>query len=250
MITKKQLEDLSKFYGIDELTVFREYLQLIFLNYLYQQKEANSIYFKGGTAIRLFFDSPRFSEDLDFSTSFNKKEIKRIVEKTEESIQREMTDLHIFSVYSGRGTERFRIKYQPKEYKYPLTVRLDFHRMEKIGKTAVLNLTTKFPIIIFPVVSCLSGDEILAEKIQALLARSKGRDFFDVWYLLEKGVFTEKSFDREQLLKKIKQYPQNKLNRDLAQFLPKDKRSIIAVLKTRLEKQLQEVGSNSYRFRT
>lgn len=33
----------------------------------YQEKEAEAILFKGGTALRLIYQSPRFSEDLDFS---------------------------------------------------------------------------------------------------------------------------------------------------------------------------------------
>jgi len=64
MITQNQLKSLSKTYQMDGFTIFREYLQLVFLSYLYRERKSNRIYFKGGTAIRLLFDSPRFSEDL------------------------------------------------------------------------------------------------------------------------------------------------------------------------------------------
>ena len=39
MITKKQIEDLSKHFQIDEFTIMREYLQILFLTYLYGEKE-------------------------------------------------------------------------------------------------------------------------------------------------------------------------------------------------------------------
>ena len=69
MITTDQIKDLSIIFQMDEYSIFREYLQLVFLSYLYQEKEASKIIFKGGTALRLLFGSPRFSEDLDFSTN-------------------------------------------------------------------------------------------------------------------------------------------------------------------------------------
>ncbi len=235
MISQKQIDSLSKFYHIDSFTIRREYLQLVFLSYLYQKKEAKYIYFKGGTAIRLLFDSSRFSEDLDFSTTYNKKEIKNIVKQIEKSIQQEIPELQILPLYSGKKTERFRIKYDSDESKYPLVVRLDFHQVGKVGKIAISPLLTKFPIVVFPLVSHLSKEEILKEKINALITRGKGRDFFDVWYLLEKGVIPAGKIDKKTVLKKIKQYPQTSLNRDLSQFLPKPQRQIISMLKLRLE---------------
>jgi len=237
MITQEQIESLSKLYYIDSFTIKREYLQLVFLSHLYQRKEAKHIYFKGGTAIRLLFESPRFSEDLDFSTTYNKKEIKKIVKDIEKSIQQEIPKLQILSLYSGKETERFRIKYQPDKNKYPLTVRLDFHQVKKVGKIAISPLLTKFPIVIFPLISHLSAEAILEEKINALATRGKGRDFFDVWYLLEKGTPHPKKIDREKILKKIKQLSPSNLNRDLAQFLPKSQRQIVGLLKERLEER-------------
>ena len=47
MITKDQIKNLSKTFQIDEFSIFREYLQLVFLSYLYQEKYANKIFFKG-----------------------------------------------------------------------------------------------------------------------------------------------------------------------------------------------------------
>ena len=132
--------------------------------------------------------------------------------------------------------ERFRIKYQSDGIKYPLVVRLDFHRIKRVGKIVVSPLLTKFPVVIFPLVSHLAEEDILAEKINALITRAKGRDFFDVWYLLEKGVNPAKKIDKKAVLNKIKNCSQASLNRDLSQFLPKSQRKIIGMLKERLEK--------------
>jgi len=236
MITEHQIDSLSRFYAIDNITIMREYLQLIFLSYLYQKDEGEAIYFKGGTAIRLLFGSPRFSEDLDFSTIIKKQQIKEIVSQLEKSIQQEIAEFRIVLLYSGKETSRFRIKYQSSDYKYPLIVRLDFHHVRKVGKTIVSPLITRFPIIIFPLVSHLSAEEILFEKIQALISRGKGRDYFDVWYLLEKGFVPKKNFNRKTLLRKISQCSYTRLNLDLASFLPKPQRKLTGMLKERLRK--------------
>ena len=234
MITGKQVEELSKLYQIDEFTIRREYLQLVFLSYLYQIKEAKNIYFKGGTAVRLLFGSARFSEDLDFSTTYSKIQIRKIIKEVERSINQEIPGLQIFLLYSGKEGERFRIKYQADESKYPLVIRLDFHQVKRIGKTAISPLLTKFPIVIFPLISHLDQKEILSEKIRALITRGKGRDFFDVWYLLEKGVVPAGKINKKIVVNKIKKHSQARLNRDLSQFLPKPQRMIIGMLKMKL----------------
>ena len=68
MLDKETAQDLSKKLNIDLFTIYREYLQLLFLKYFYNQKETDKVYFKGGTALRFLFGSFRFSEDLDFTT--------------------------------------------------------------------------------------------------------------------------------------------------------------------------------------
>lgn len=235
MMTQEQISELAKYFQIDNFTIVREYLQLLFLHCLYQDNEATKIFFKGGTAIRLLFLSARFSEDLDFSTMLSKEEVTRIVKRTEELMQRELPEVKIVFLYSGNEGLRFRIKYESTDFKYPQIVRLDFNMVKKVGKSVVLPITTKFPIIIFSLVNCLSLENIFSEKIMALNSRGKGRDFYDVWFLLQKKVFLDKKLITKKLLAKIKAYPQNKLERDLAPFLPKSQRKIIPILKGELE---------------
>jgi predicted nucleotidyltransferase component of viral defense system len=58
---------LAKKYRINETVRFLEYLQLVFLQKLYQKTISQNIFFRGGTAIHLIYLAPCFSEDLDFS---------------------------------------------------------------------------------------------------------------------------------------------------------------------------------------
>jgi predicted nucleotidyltransferase component of viral defense system len=68
MIETETLENIAK---KEQTAVFpniiREYIQHLFLTELYQLSGSEKLLFKGGTALRIVYHSPRFSEDLDFS---------------------------------------------------------------------------------------------------------------------------------------------------------------------------------------
>lgn len=252
MITQAQIKELTRDFKIDEFTVFREYLQLIFLNYLYQNKKAEKIYFKGGTAIHFFLNSPRFSEDLDFSTKYAREEIKKIIQEVQKELKRELPEAEISLLYQGRDSIRFRLKYKPANFRYPFNIRVDFTEKETPKEIVTSPLLTKFPIVFFPLIPHLSKEEILAEKIRAFLTRAKGRDLFDLWFLLKKGLIVDfslaeeklkgvkKKFDRGELLEKIKNYSLKNLEADLTKFLPAPQRKIVAMLKDLLLGELSQ----------
>lgn len=239
MITQNQIQDLSDFFQIDKFTIFREYLQLVFLSYLYQEKEAENLVFKGGTALRFFFGSPRFSEDLDFSTPYKDKDVHELLKRLETKLKKEFPGLTLTQIYSGKEGIRYKFGYKPPDFKYPFNLRLDFHRVDEIKNKQTSALTTLFPVMIFPQVFHLSGIGILEEKLQALQTRGKGRDIFDLWFLLSKGTdLPVKGINREKIIKKIMLYPQAELEKDLGKFLPKGQKMIIPSLKKDIVKMI------------
>lgn len=246
MISKTQLEQLSQYFKIDRFTIFREYLQILFLNYFYKEKVAEKIYFKGGTCLHLFYNSPRFSEDLDFSTTLSEKRIKGFLKEIIKKFQIEVPESSLSFIYRGKNSLRFRLKYKSKLLKYPQTIRLDFSFEKTFFEPNILFLKTKFPVNFYSLISCQKEEEILVEKIRAFLWRGKGRDIFDLWYLLDKGILINKKllekklkmanldFNKDLFLKKIKNYQEKKIYLDLAKFLPSNYRKIIPQLKQRL----------------
>lgn len=234
MVTKNQIQDLSSLFQIDEFTIFREYIQILFLSYLYQEKESGKIFFKGGTALRLLFGSPRFSEDLDFSTVYPDKTIAELLEKLERKIAKELPGIKIIRIYSGKEEIRFRIKYTSDEFKYPLNVRLDFHKVSEVKYVRISTLTTQFPVIVFSQVFHLTAGAILAEKLAALESRHQGRDIFDIWLLLSKKVKLPSGYSKDKIIKRIQAFSQADLDKDLGKFLPKGQKTIIPALKKEL----------------
>jgi len=83
MISIEALEKLSRQYQMGVFpNIVREYFQHVFLGELYKLPNAEKLLFKGGTALRIVYGSPRFSEDLDFSLfGVAQNEIKSFVEE-------------------------------------------------------------------------------------------------------------------------------------------------------------------------
>ena len=218
----------------------------MFLNHLYREKQSEHIYFKGGTCLRFFYSSPRFSEDLDFSTTLSKSAIDELLHKALIDVQKEVTDTALVLIWQGRKGLRYRLQYRGGEFKYPLGIRIDFSHEAALLPPDVSGIKSIFPITAFSLIVHLKKEEILAEKIRAFLTRAKGRDIFDLVHLLDnKTVLEEKilqkklkavnlTFDKERFLEKIKKYEEKKLAMDISQFLPGHLRKMVPILKEKL----------------
>jgi len=244
MITEKEIYALSKKWNIDQVTVLREYIQIVFLSYLYSLKKSAHIFFKGGTAIRLLFRSFRFSEDLDFTAALSPDETADIFKRAVSGLKREIPEVQIENFKSKKASLVSRIKYARPNSSYPLGIHLEVSIREKPLTHETSQLETLFPISPYPIISHLSAEEILSEKIRAMLKRAKGRDLFDMWFLLSKEVkinwgmvqkkmsFYGEAVNPESLVKKISSFDEKRLFDDLAKFLPRAQRGTIQSLKS------------------
>jgi predicted nucleotidyltransferase component of viral defense system len=252
MINKEQIRELSQKFAIDEFSVIREYLQILFLSGLYEQRESSRIYFKGGTALRLLINSFRFSEDLDFTSLIPADEIKKILTKIIRKINLVMPDVELRQVKTNINSLTSFLRYKTDEMKFPLNIHLEFSLREKPLTEKDVVLETLFPVSPYPIVKCLSWEEILAEKIRALMHRAKGRDLFDIWYLMSKGTkidwimvnkkmaFYNKKVVPEDVVSKIRGFDRKMLKLDLGKFLPVTQRKIAENIKEMLFEKLRQ----------
>ncbi len=235
MMTIDQINALSIKYNINHTVIYREYIQLVFLQKLYTETESSKIYFKGGTAIHLLFSAPRFSEDLDFTVELSPERFSFIIDKTlgrllhEESI----TWKEKQSV-SGR---RILLTAPPAMLKYPVFVNLDFSFRERVLTPERSSIQSDYPVSFSSYVWHLSKEEVLAEKIRAIMTRRKGRDLYDLWYLLSTGTRPIDDHVKEKLnyyklndltpkdiLKRVSSYPKEEFVVDLRPFVPERER--------------------------
>lgn len=239
MIFLEKLNQIAKKSQTSVLNVARDYIQALFLSAFYQQKESLAFFFKGGTALHFVYQSPRFSEDLDFSArAFDCQVFEDLLTKSllfieQNGFQIELVEskpttggcLAIFSTLVNRLSVRIQVE-----------VSL---RTPKNSKGEAVLVRTEF-LPPFDVLILEQG-ALIKGKIAALLARKKPRDFYDLYFILRAGLKVKLSEKEERMIaKEIDALDPNQLAKDLKEFLPKSHRLVIkdlpAVLKREFEK--------------
>ncbi len=250
MISKDQIKEFSKRFAIDEYTIIREYIQIVFLSILYRAKESSKVYFKGGTAIRLLLKSSRFSEDLDFTSKLIAKELDSLVSDTTKEMSMIIPHIVLKRTDENKFAYTGILGYKPEGAKHPLNIHLDFSLREKPETSQESVLETDFPVAPLPIIRHMDLPEILAEKIRAFICRSKGRDVYDLWFMLSKGIELDwKMINRklklyhinaslEDTLERINEFDEKQLKNDLGKFLPTHERGLALKLKNMTIKQL------------
>ncbi|MBI5824069.1 MAG: nucleotidyl transferase AbiEii/AbiGii toxin family protein [Chloroflexi bacterium] len=196
MITQEQVSVLAKKYRINETVIFREYLQLVFLQKLYQKTFSQNIFFKGGTAIHLIYQAPRFSEDLDFSIMSTMPEFDAYIT----TILKRMEDEEGITWKERKSVAGKQFLLAAENIlPYKTYIALDFSFREKIFSNDRSIIQTAYPVLFTSYVYHLSQEEVLAEKIRAVMTRKKGRDLYDLWFLLSKGTEVRQNILRKKL---------------------------------------------------
>lgn len=239
MLTINQVKELSKLLKINNSVVIREYVQLLFLKELYDEKYSENVFFKGGTAIRLVLGGTRFSEDLDFTVNGNRENFDLFIKK----FFKKLTKLYGFSLKKRETItgESYLLTADSSISDYKIFVNLDFSFREKILTPVRAIITTNYPVIFTSFVNYLSQEEILAEKIRAIMTRDKGRDIYDLWFLLSKNVpvvgkmvkeklayYDIRDFSPDQLVARIEKFSKEKFILDLRPFTPINEREKLA----------------------
>jgi predicted nucleotidyltransferase component of viral defense system len=187
--------------------IVKEYIQLMILNFLSTSKFVKKITFIGGTNLRLVKGIDRFSEDLDFDCK------NFLVEDFIEMSQSVLTFLHRSGLQAEtREKENEKIMafrsriYFPellfdlmisayKEERFLIKLETQNQEVNYIPKMTTINSCGFF--FSFPV----PPDDVLCSmKLSALLSRAKGRDFYDLLFLLSQ---TKPNFDYLSQKKKI-----------------------------------------------
>jgi predicted nucleotidyltransferase component of viral defense system len=241
MLSDNQLNQYSRLVKIDKVTVFREYLQLAFLLNFYRNEKLKHTYFKGGSCLRLIFGSGRFSEDLDFSSNLKTEEINSRIAAAVKELSHEFSSISVKPIDSLAGISR-KIQVQTQLAPFPTTIKLDFSDRDQILDPEISTPKTDYPFSILTPIPHLSLKEILAEKVRSIMSRNKGRDLYDLYYLLARKVdfdpefiqkkldFYKETYSIDKLIKVISEWDRAELKNDLGPFLPADVRKIIPVL--------------------
>lgn len=213
----------------------REYVQHVFLSHFYRQKETDAFLFKGGTAPRIVFGSPRFSEDLDFSSTLVKtKTIEETTLNTLKDIEREGIRPEIIEAKATSGGYLAEIMFTLGTEHISILLQISKRNPKDTGE--VITIASEFAPAYTVVL--LDRKRLVHEKIQALLTRAKPRDFYDVYFLIRSGLLSKEEKDVLMKVKKKLEGISIDFEQELKQFLPKSHWPIIRDFRTSLEREI------------
>lgn len=239
MIDRDFVKKISEKYQTTRFNILREYAQNIFLSQLYLQKGSDSMLFKGGTALRLIYNSPRFSEDLDFtSVRISKLAIEDLVQNALVEIERFGMHVRIneFSVTSGGYICFITLSVLDEKLSIELNISKRISGAVKGEATLISNdFVPPYNLIQLP------QRELVNEKIKALLERTKPKDFFDLYFMMRSNLLvTEQKNILYKALGKLKSKDYN-FNKELKIFLPKSHQAIIKNFKQTLQREIEKM---------
>jgi predicted nucleotidyltransferase component of viral defense system len=197
---------------IDKTQVVREYWELIVLKGLYESPFGRYLIFKGGTALRLTYGSPRFSEDLDFSLT--KDMLKGKFSSFMNKIITPFSEMAMTDLEEKYYTYLAEIKVTQTYLPFPFRIKIEISKREIKDYQWELKLLNSPATVIQVMGQVATLEQIYKDKLACLKGRAKPKDLFDLWYVSEKIKipYTPQKFSLNK----------KELVRDLRKYLPSD----------------------------
>jgi len=182
MLSIKNLEKFTNQTQTSIKNVVREYCQHLFLSYLYKQPGSEKILFKGGTALRIIFHSPRYSEDLDFTgVNISQQEVEEIFVNVLADLENTGIKVELEEGKPTTGGYLGIVKFHAYEKTITVQIEISLRKGKKFGiKRALIedDYIPAYTLVHSP------QEEIIKGKLEALFNRKKPRDFYDYFFLL------------------------------------------------------------------
>jgi predicted nucleotidyltransferase component of viral defense system len=200
VLTKKEIVDYAKLNNNSPYQQEKHYIQSCILSTIAEEK----IVFKGGTYLWFFHGLQRFSEDLDF-TAFG--EVRGLEQKVINSLKLIGIESEVKKIEKKKEGFSFRVDAKGPLYENDLSKNFVYveisQRDDLVLKPLNLVLKNTNYFISERNVLGMSLQEVVAEKIRAIITRNKPRDIFDLNFLItEKNVV----FDKKLVQKKMDYY--------------------------------------------
>lgn len=237
MIDAQVVETLATRYQTTGLNVVREYLQHLFLSLFYRNRQADRVLFKGGTALRLIHGSPRFSEDLDFSGfGVSRSLLEELIAEALGAVEKVGVAMEIEEAKGTSGGYLAIVR--SSLFGYSLQIQLEISLRGKgpvKPETALIasDFLPAYPLLHLP------QEWLVEEKLSALFHRAKPRDFYDLYFILRKGILPKGLRNRlPEVLLRLKKVPPESF-RELRLFLPRDQQAMMKDFPKAMERELQ-----------
>lgn len=230
MISREELNRIAQQTKLPLYQQEKDYFLKLFLYFYY--KHSQEAVFKGGTCLRHFLGVERFSEDLDFNIK-NPAKFKAEVQKVLNDFQK--MGINCFFLKEELFTDSYACEIGAEGPLFQGTAqtrnkfRIDAgYRLGTLKKPQWALIKSEYPETgeNFLVLAMDFG-EIMAEKVVALFQRKKGRDLYDLWFLVKAGIkidqtLLDKKLKAEKLiLKRENMVSKQEYERDLSRLSPR-----------------------------
>lgn len=190
------LDTIESYYSAQEKpfsrAILREYLQYKILEIIFTSAIGRQLSFLGGTSLRILHGSQRFSEDLDFDNfGLKEDEFAGLAEEVQKGLELQGYKVEIRNVFKGAFHSYIRLPEilfdnrlaVMKEEKILIQIDTFAQGYEYKPSPIIINRFDVFSEVLSTPIAIL-----LSQKIYAALNRkkAKGRDFFDIVFLLGK----------------------------------------------------------------
>jgi len=241
MLSKEFLEKLAIKKQIGLENVMREYVQNLFLSHFYTLGGSEKILFKGGTALKLVFESPRYSEDLDFTGLEDNQLYERLLEETMVWLADSGVTLDLVESKPTSGGHLSILRIGILDRKLEIKGEVSFRKIgDSVGREAVVINPEYIPPYSAHILSPL---DLVREKVEALLTRGKPRDFFDLYFILRSPTLRQQlrlsEEQRVAVLGMMGRQDRKVLKKDLQDLLPRNFWSTISDIPLALERELR-----------
>lgn len=231
--------------GLPEKVILKEAIQIYILSEIYSLPESSKITFQGGSCLRLVYEGPRYSEDLDFVIESAPQDLESIFLSLKKSMLKIgpllNANLELRKQKEYPQFLRWKLHYLIKPFTKSFSVNIELARYPAYTyNLSPIHPAKTFPGIPFTIVRSETLEEILADKLAAIAGRSfiKSRDLFDLWFLKEKRI----NLREDLLIKKFIDYniPKTRLKENLSLISVENlKREMERFLPTRYRRQLE-----------
>ncbi len=226
--------------------VIREYVQHLFLKELYGLVGSEHLLFKGGTALRIVYGCPRFSEDLDFSlfgispvetSSFIEKLFMDVLAKIENNgfhVDIGNKSASTSGGYFGVATLHVS-NYAPIGLEINVSTR-NKHDIRGEVDSITNNFVPTYTLYHLP------QEALVEEKVfGALRERKKPRDYYDLYFILRRGMLSSDQKQRLAVLAQeiIEEMKGVDFRGELGAFLPIDQQLIVRDFAQTLEREVR-----------
>ncbi len=195
MIQLSEIQRKSREGHVRDQQIEKDYILSWILRGIAQHGQlSKAIVFKGGTVLKkVYFKNYRFSEDLDFTLLDDKIKNEQLLEWFRKSFDYVLEESNIRLAIIGNSPDEgsdinFYISYvgplggQGSNKK----VKVDISRSEKLEfKPMHKKVLSAYTDLKEHTLLCYTLEEVLIEKMRAVMQRMQARDFYDLWYLLE-----------------------------------------------------------------